>query len=117
MTDELRAADAVIDVLKAALAAQGVETVPWPDARLLVLTGQERALVGALFGVFPKGLSDWAVLDLLPSMDRVKERDVRQVQVVVANVRRKLGRTAIERCRSLGIRLGPDLYAELGRVE
>lgn len=108
---------AMIDVLKAALAAQDVEAITWPDPRLHRLTPQQRSMVGALYGVFPKGLEPWVLLDLLPGLDRAIDRSTAQVRVVASKVNAVLGRGSIEHVRCLGYRLSPELYAELRKAE
>jgi hypothetical protein len=74
----------VIDILKGALATHGIEAFPvvehWGDVRL---TPQESALVGALYAVFPKAINRYQLLELLPGQDRVKERTITTVGVVV----------------------------------
>jgi hypothetical protein len=108
----------VIDILKGALATHGIEAFSvvehWGDVRL---TPQESALVGALYAVFPKAINRYQLLELLPGQDRVKERTITTVGVVVHKVRAKLGKDAIESQRGRvgdGYRLGPRIY-DLGK--
>jgi DNA-binding response OmpR family regulator len=111
--DVIRQQDEVIDVLKSALAAAGVTTVPSHDGWMTGLTRQERALVGVLFARYPHAVPRDTLVDFLPGHDHVKERQLQVVDVIVHKVRKKLGVHAIETERGRGFRLGPSFYDAL----
>lgn len=111
--DVIRQQDEIIDVLKSALAAAGVTTVPSHDGWMTGLTRQERALVGVLFARYPHAVPRDTLLDFLPGHDHVRERQLQVVDVIVHKVRKKLGVHAVETERGRGFRLGPSFYDEL----
>src|SRR6185503_2455370 len=95
--------EALAEAQAAALAADGCETVLAPSAILARLSsGQERALVGALWRVHPAGLDPLTLLERLPANDHARDRDLALVKTVVARIRRKLGAGAIETLRGEG---------------
>lgn len=103
LRDEIEELHAIIDLLKGALASESpghrlIEPQPWMRG----LSRQERALVGALFARSPRPISLWDLLDLLPGHDRVEERQVQIVPVLVMRVRNKLGRDVISNERGEG---------------
>jgi len=108
---------ALIDVLKGSLAAQGMADLPVPSPMIRCLCRQERALVGALLRKFPNGMTPEDLLAALPSRDHVRDRDRRQVSVLVHGCRAKLGAEAIETLPEYGYRLCPALHAQLSGTD
>lgn len=107
--DIIRDLEGIVDVLKAALAAEGIEVTgvqPWAKG----LTQQQRAVVGALLSAYPRVINKYDLLDLMPGFDHVVERGMGSVTVVVCHIRKKLGYDAIECVRGLGFKLGDDFY-------
>lgn len=103
----------VIDVLKGALAAQGLEVMPGCPDLLMALPKQARALVGALYGRYPNALSADALLECLPSYDRVEERTTSSVRVAVHAVRQAFGCAAIISGRNQGYRLSAAFHRQI----
>lgn len=102
--------EAYCDLLKGALAAQGVETIPARGQWAKGLTRQQRALVGILFAAYPRAVPHYDLLDAIPGRDHVEERQLQVVKVLVSHVRARLGKAAIENLRGEGYRLGPATY-------
>jgi len=90
-----------------------VESIPPPHPKLIGLTRQERALVRLLSDHHPAYLSPPDILDHLPSLDHVRDRQWAHVKTVVANVRRKLGKPAVENLYGEGYRLSAALHSQL----
>jgi len=108
------ALEALVEAQAGALAAQGCEAVLAPSPLLARLgSGQERALVGALWRAHPAGIDTLTLLERLPPNDHARDRDVALVKTVVARVRRKLGAAAIETLRGEGFRLSATLHRQL----
>ena len=110
---QLAERDALIDVLKGALSADGAEVIAAAPAALVALSPQERAFVGVLFRAYPRAVDAYVLLDLLPSRDHARERDLSLVTVLAWKVRKKLGADAITSARGRGYRLGAPLHATL----
>ena len=102
----------LIDVLKGALAADGAQTMPDHSGWMRSLTSQERALVGALYSVFPRVMRREALIECLPSRDHVLERQLQTVDIVVHKVRAKLGSETVITHRGLGFQLGEQFYRD-----
>lgn len=102
---------AIVDVMKGALAATVVESVENP-AWAKPLTPQQRALMGALLEAAPNGVDRRHLLDCLPSLDHVVERNPQLVTVVVARIRRLFGPDAIETLHR-GYRLSDEFHAQI----
>jgi DNA-binding response OmpR family regulator len=109
----IRQQDEIIDVLKSALAAAGVNTIPTHDGWMTGLTRQERALMGVLFARYPHAMPRDTLLDFLPGQDHARERQLQVVDVIVHKVRKKLGVHAVETERGRGFRLGKVFYDAL----
>ena len=109
----IRQQDEIIDILKSALAAAGVSTIPTHDAWMTGLTRQERALMGVLFARYPHAMPRDTLLDFLPGQDHARERQLQVVDVIVHKVRKKLGVHAVETERGHGFRLGKVFYDAL----
>ncbi len=86
---------------------------PWMNG----LTGQERALMGALYGRYPNPIGVYELLELMPGYDHVEERQAGLVGVKVHHLRKKLGADAIESVRGAGYRMGEAFYAGLKRTD
>lgn len=105
---EIARLQARIHVLEGQLSAAGVEPVqvdldpPWAEG----LTRQERVLMGVLIGS-PRPLDPAEIDDRLPHHDPNADRDLKLIVQVVSNVRKKLGRDAIETVYGEGYRAGP----------
>lgn len=111
----IRQQDEMIDLLKGALAAAGVQAPAKPESWLSELTTQERALVGALFARFPRVVDRYDLLDALPGHSNTEDRQVQILNVVIHRIRKKLGEDAVRTERGAGFRLGQGLYADLKR--
>lgn len=109
--------DALIELLKGALAAAGLEELPAYQSWMKGLTPQERALLGALYRCYPRPLDKHALLDLLPGQDHVEERDAKLVATKVCHLRKKLGADAIENIPGIGYRLSRQRYDAMRRAE
>ena len=102
--------EALVDLLKGALAAGGMDAIPSFHHWMRDLTPQERALLGCLQRSYPRPLDKFALLDLLPGQDHVKDRQPELVAAKVCHLRRKLGSDAIESVRGMGYRLSARQY-------
>jgi DNA-binding response OmpR family regulator len=109
----IRQQDELIEVLKGALAAAGVNWAPTYAAWMSALARQERALVGILFASYPRSMPREAILGLLPSYDHARERQLQIVDILVHKVRKKLGKDTVVTERGEGFRLGESVYGEL----
>lgn len=109
--------DALIEVLKGALAAAGLEELPAYQSWMKGLTPQERALLGALYRCYPRPVDKHALLDLLPGQDHVEEREAKLVATKVCHLRKKLGADAIENIPGIGYRLSRQQYDAMRRAE
>jgi DNA-binding response OmpR family regulator len=69
------------------------------------LPPQEAALLGALYGAYPRVLSIYDLDDALPRYDHVLDRDLKVVAVCVHKVRKRFGLQIIETVRGRGYRL------------
>ena len=115
--ETIAAQDALIEVLKGALAATGLEEMPAYQSWMMGLTPQERALLGALYRCYPRPMDKHALLDLLPGQDHVEERDAKLVATKVCHLRKKLGADAIENISGIGYRLSRQQYDAMRRAE
>lgn len=111
--ERLARALALIDVQNAALAAQDVEAFDAPTGLLLLLTKQERELLGVLHRIYPRAASLGALLDALPARDHAKDRNEKMVSVLVCRIRDALGIEAVETVRGIGFKLGSELHRAL----
>jgi len=111
--DIIRQQDAIIQVLKGALAAAGLGFAPKQADWMAGLTKQEAALVGVLYAHFPRSVPRADIIEHLPGNDHARERQLQLVDIVVHKVRKKLGAQAIEAERGVGFRLGEAFHAEL----
>lgn len=109
---QLADAEAMIDVLKGAFAAHGME-VPENICALPGLVTQERAMIGALFHTYPRPAGSFFLLDTLPSRDCTKDRDANVIKVLACRIRRKLGKDAIETVHGVGYRLSSAMHARM----
>jgi hypothetical protein len=109
----IRQQEELIEVLKGALAAAGVSTVPAAGFWTSGLTPQERALLGVLYARYPRPVAREVILDFLPGQDHVRERQLQVVDVLVHKVRKKLGADAVLTQRGEGFRFGESFYAEM----
>ena len=105
--------DAIIETLKAALAAADIKPTTSDLPFLDNLTQQERALVGALYSAYPRSIDKYDLLEMLPGWARALDRQVQIVSVRVHHVRKKLGAETIENIRGTGYRLGGALYRQM----
>ena len=95
----------IIELLKGVLAASSEAAVPTFQPWMNGLTGQERALVGALYGRYPNPIGVYELLELMPGHDHVEERQAGLVSVKVHHLRKKLGPDVITTIRGLGYSL------------
>lgn len=102
----IRQQDAIIAVLKGALAAAGCEAMPDSADWMKGLTKQEAALMGILFAAYPQPRARVDIIEHLPGHDHAKERQLQLVDIVVHKVRKKLGAAVIVAERGIGFRLG-----------
>lgn len=111
--DIIRQQDAIIQVLKGALAAAGLGFAPTQADWMSGLTKQEAALVGVLYAHYPRSVPRADIIEHLPGHDHARERQLQLVDIVVHKVRRKLGALTIEAERGVGFRLGEAFHAGL----
>lgn len=109
----IREQEALINVLKGALAAAGLSADDLVHPGFGGLTGQQAALVGALYAAHPRAVSHWALLEALPGRDAADDRQGATVRVQVCYARKVLGNDAIESVRGHGYRLGDALYRSM----
>lgn len=109
----IRQQDELIELLKGALAAAGVNWAPTYAAWMSALARQERALVGILFASYPRAMPREAILGLLPAQDHARERQLQIVDILVHKVRKKLGKDTVVTERGEGFRLGEALHGQL----
>jgi hypothetical protein len=103
----------IIDVLKGALAASGVELgdVWTPDRGL---TPQQSAMLGVLYAAYPRTVSVFSLLESMPSRSGAEDdRMPKLAQVQICHMRKRLGHDAIESLHGVGYRLGDRMYAEM----
>jgi DNA-binding response OmpR family regulator len=108
--DVIRQQDELIEVLKGALSAAGMEAVPAYAAWMSGLSPQERALLGVLYARYPRPVPREVILEFLPGQDHTRERQLQVVDVLVHKLRKKLGAEAVVTERGAGFRLGRHLY-------
>jgi DNA-binding response OmpR family regulator len=108
--DVIRQQDELIEVLKGALSAAGMEAVPAYAAWMSGLSPQERALLGVLYARYPRPVPREVILEFLPGQDHTRERQLQVVDVLVHKLRKKLGAEAVITERGAGFRLGRHLY-------
>jgi DNA-binding response OmpR family regulator len=111
--DIIRQQDAIIQVLKGALAAAGLGFAPTQADWMSGLTKQEAALVGVLYAHYPRSVPRADIIEHLPGHDHARERQLQLVDIVVHKVRRKLGAQTIEAERGVGFRLSESFHAGL----
>lgn len=111
--DVIRQQEAIIAVLKGALAATGMAQAPEVADWAAGLTKQEAALVGVLFARYPKAIPRADIIEHLPGHDHARERQLQLVDIVVHKVRKKLGADTIEAERGIGFRLGRRFHNSL----
>jgi DNA-binding response OmpR family regulator len=103
----------IIDVLKGALAANGIDMgdVLTPTRGL---TAQQSAILGVLYAAYPRVVSVFGLLESMPSRSvNEDERMPKLVQVQICHIRKRLGHAAIESFYGTGYRLGEDLYRQM----
>ena len=106
----IRQQDELIEVLKGALSAAGMEAVPAYAGWMSGLSPQERALLGVLYAKYPRPVPREVILEFLPGQDHTRERQLQVVDVLVHKLRKKLGVEAVVTERGAGFRLGRLLY-------
>ncbi len=109
---ELQQADATIEVLKGALAAEIVEAINvplWAER----LPPQLRALMGALVAKYPRHMSREAISACIPHQDHTLDESLQTVSVHVCRIRRVLGLDAVETLRGAGYRVSPAFMARI----
>ncbi|ODT89884.1 winged helix-turn-helix domain-containing protein [Phenylobacterium sp. SCN 70-31] len=109
--------DRMIELLKGALAAAGIERPPAYRPWMKGLTPQERGLLGALYSHYPNPVDKHALLEHMPGQDHVEDRQVQLVALKVHHLRGKLGHDAIESIRGLGYRLSAAEYHAMREAE
>ncbi|WP_372783228.1 winged helix-turn-helix domain-containing protein [Phenylobacterium sp.] len=110
--DVIRQQDELIEVLKGALAAAGMATVPAHARWMSALSPQERALFGVLYARYPRPVPREVILEFLPGHDHVRERQLQVVDVLVHKLRKKLGVDAVVTERGAGFRFGATFYEQ-----
>lgn len=105
--------EAMVDTLKAALAADGVEWEPPMPAVMVPLTQQERALVGVLLRAYPRAVCREAILACLPSQDHAMDRNPGLISVLVHRIRAKAGAGAVISHRPWRFSLSPEFRERL----
>lgn len=113
LEQEIEDLEALVDLLKGALASQGMEKTPCPPRWATLFSPQQRAMLGALYEAYPQCLTREALLELLPSSDHALERSVNQVSVLLTRMKALLGEPAAERVRGAGFRLTSKMCAVL----
>lgn len=108
LQEELRQADATIDVLKGALMAETVKSLGVP-AWAIRLTPQRRALMGALVAAYPRYLPTEALNDCLPHKNGSFADGVK---IGVYYIRKTLG-PVIESLYGYGYRASPSFMESL----
>lgn len=106
----IRQQDELIEVLKGALSAAGMEAVPAYAGWMSGLSPQERALLGVLYAKYPRPVPREVILEFLPGQDHARERQLQVVDVLVHKLRKKLGADAVVTERGAGFRFGRHLY-------
>lgn len=87
---------AIIDCLKAMWSAgDPVLALVEPQAWMLKLCRQERALVAALMAVSPKVMSAWDLMERIPGRDHVDDRQPQIIKVLRSRVHKKLERDGV----------------------
>lgn len=115
---ELKERDALIEALDAALLSKGVTARPAPGPWLSGLASQERAVLGALYGAYPKCLNRRQLLNIIPAKSRDPEdTESHVVNVLVSKLRRTFGKTAIINHYDLGWRLSPEFYTDIPKED
>jgi DNA-binding response OmpR family regulator len=110
--DVIRQQDELIEVLKGALSAAGMATVPTYAGWMSGLSPQERALLGVLYARYPRPIPREVILEFLPGQDHTRERQLQVVDVLVHKLRKKLGADAVITERGAGFRFGRRLYEQ-----
>jgi hypothetical protein len=111
--------EALIQMLDAALLAAGLPARPVPGPWMLALTPQQRGLIGALYGAYPRSLKIEELLDLLPcprGRDPL-DRQSNIVGVIVSKTRSIFGRDCILNDRGIGFRLSEEFYQSIPKKE
>jgi DNA-binding response OmpR family regulator len=85
--------------------ATDAEPVQDEAVRKLGLTHNEGLLYAALMGARPRVVSIGSLEDAVPPRDHVEERSANLMHVVVAKIRRKIGKDAIECVWGRGFRI------------
>jgi DNA-binding response OmpR family regulator len=104
----------IIDVLKGALAANGLDVgdmlIPAPRD----LTPQQSAMLGVLYAAYPRAVSVFGLLESMPSRSGAEDdRIPKLAQVQVCHMRKRLGHDAIESVHGFGYRMGKALHAQM----
>lgn len=103
-----------VETLKAQIKSLGAEVVEVPRWAL-DLTAQEAALMGVLIAKSPRVVNVYDLSDAIPHQDHVNDYDTHGINVVVVNIRKKLGFDAVENVWGKGYRVGP-LFREAGEI-
>jgi DNA-binding response OmpR family regulator len=103
----------IIDVLKGALAANGLDT-----GDLLTpargMTPQQSAILGVLYAAYPRTVSVFGLLESMPSRSLAEDdRMPKLVQVQICHMRKRLGHDAIESVHGVGYRMGDAQHARM----
>lgn len=110
MERDLEALRAENAALKGQLIAGGllaIELAPWMDG----LTPPQIALMTALVGAYPRILSRDDIEErVLPKRDHGAVRDPKIVDVQVCNIRKVLGKPAVENVFGVGFRCGAEFH-------
>jgi hypothetical protein len=102
---ETEALKALVDLQRGQLLANGIPLLDAPPEWAKRITPQQRAFMGLLIAAFPRAVDPWDVLERLPGLDHVHERDFSGVKAIVYKIRKALGTEAIETIGA-GYRLG-----------
>jgi DNA-binding response OmpR family regulator len=114
----LKEQEQLIQMLDAGLLAAGVKDRPQYAPWMTELNPQERALVGALYTVYPRLIARTDLLEYLPSPGRDElDRQPEIVNVIVCKARKKLGFDAIENQRGIGFKLGDEFYINIPKKQ
>jgi DNA-binding response OmpR family regulator len=88
-----------------------------PPARVRGFKAQELELIRYLQSGHPGPRAFAGILEHLTPQDHARERSLNQVYVIVSNVRKKLGRDAIELVPHVGYKAGADLLGDISTLK
>lgn len=114
----IRELKATIQLLDAALLAAGVPRRPAVAAWALQLTPQQRSLMGALLGAYPRPITRDCLLGLIPSPNgNEEERQLGLVSVLATGIRKKLGKFAVVNAGyGEGLTVGKEFFDSIEHV-